>query len=105
LAQAFASADFFVFPSTTDTYGRVVMESMSSGIPCIVTNVGGPMENVINDVNGMVVPGDDETVLVDALLEMAFKVDRRAMAQHARESVETKSFAETFDRYWALYGQ
>ena len=63
------------------------------------------MENVINDVNGMVVPGDDETALVDALLHMAFKVDRRAMAQHARESVETKSFAETFDRYWALYGQ
>jgi glycosyltransferase involved in cell wall biosynthesis len=105
LAQAFASADFFVFPSTTDTYGRVVVESMSSGIPCIVTNVGGPMENVTDDVNGMVVPGDDETALVEALLKMAFKVDRSAMAQRARESVETKSFAETFDRYWALYGQ
>ncbi len=33
LAKAFASADIFVFPSTTDTFGNVVLEAMASGFP------------------------------------------------------------------------
>ena len=36
LSQAYASSDVFVFPSTTDTFGNVVLEAMASGVPVIV---------------------------------------------------------------------
>ncbi|MCY0881786.1 MAG: glycosyltransferase family 1 protein, partial [Firmicutes bacterium] len=38
LAQAYASADFFVFPSTTETLGLVLLEAMASGLPVIAAN-------------------------------------------------------------------
>src|SRR5439155_3460569 len=42
LASAYASADIFVFPSTTDTFGNVVIEAQASGLPVIVSDLGGP---------------------------------------------------------------
>jgi len=42
LARAYASMDVFVFPSTTDTFGNVVLEAMASGVPPVVTDRGGP---------------------------------------------------------------
>ena len=42
LAEVYASCDLFVFPSTTDTFGNVVLEGQASGLPVIVTNCGGP---------------------------------------------------------------
>jgi glycosyltransferase involved in cell wall biosynthesis len=41
-----ASADIFVFPSQTDTAGNVVLEAQASGLPVLVSRVGGPRENV-----------------------------------------------------------
>ena len=41
VAEAFASADCFVFPSTTDTAGNVVLEAQASGLPVIVSGSGG----------------------------------------------------------------
>ena len=46
LAAAYASADAMVFPSTTDTFGNVVLEAQASGVPVIVTDLGGPAEIV-----------------------------------------------------------
>lgn len=42
LSQAYASADLFVFPSTTDTYGNVVIEALASGLPALVSDQGDP---------------------------------------------------------------
>ena len=42
LAQAYADMDLFLFPSHTDTFGNVVLEALSSGVPAIVTPGGGP---------------------------------------------------------------
>ena len=46
LAAVYASSDLFLFPSTTDTFGNVVLEAQASGIPVIVTDAGGPQENM-----------------------------------------------------------
>jgi glycosyltransferase involved in cell wall biosynthesis len=54
LAAAYASADVFVFPSTTDTYGNVVVEALASGIPCVVSDEGGPASLVEEGVTGFV---------------------------------------------------
>lgn len=54
LAQAYASMDLFVFPSTTDTFGNVVLEAMASGVPAVVTAEGGPKFLVQSGVTGYV---------------------------------------------------
>lgn len=55
IAEAYASADLFVFPSLTDTFGNVVLEAHASGLPAIVTNEGGPQEIVESHESGIVV--------------------------------------------------
>lgn len=105
LASAFASADFLVFPSTTDTYGRVVMEAMASGIPCIVSDIGGPKENVEHDHSGLVVEADNETAFADAIRRMAFSADLDRMGRNARTFAESRSFPKAFEEFWNMYSE
>jgi glycosyltransferase involved in cell wall biosynthesis len=46
LAQAYASADVFVFPSLTDTFGIVLLEALASGLPIAAYPVSGPLDVV-----------------------------------------------------------
>src|SRR5207248_10645797 len=59
LAKAYASADVFVFPSTTDTFGNVVLEAQASGLPVIVSDLGGPKELVADGRTGFVTKAHD----------------------------------------------
>ena len=44
LAEAYAAADVFVFPSLTDTFGIVLLEAMASGLPVAAFPVTGPLD-------------------------------------------------------------
>jgi glycosyltransferase involved in cell wall biosynthesis len=52
LAEAYASADAFVFPSLTDTFGIVLLEAMASGLPVAAFPVTGPLDVVTEGVTG-----------------------------------------------------
>jgi glycosyltransferase involved in cell wall biosynthesis len=66
LAQAYASADVFVFPSLTDTFGIVLLEAMASGVPVAAFPVTGPIDNVTQGVTG-VLDRDLAHAVTDAL--------------------------------------
>ena len=53
LAECYASADVFVFPSRTDTFGMVLLEAMASGLPVAALPVCGPQDVVTNGVTGV----------------------------------------------------
>lgn len=55
LQNAYASADAFVFPSMTDTFGNAVLEAHASGLPAIVSDEGGPQEIVSSHNSGLVI--------------------------------------------------
>jgi glycosyltransferase involved in cell wall biosynthesis len=59
LYQAYASSDIFLFPSTTETFGNVILEAMASGLPCIVSDKGGCRELVNESNAGMISRSDD----------------------------------------------
>ncbi len=59
LAGLYADSDFFLFPSTTDTFGNVVVEAMSTGTPAIVSDYGGPHDIVMDEAAGRILPIDD----------------------------------------------
>ncbi len=95
LPHYYGMADVFVFPSTTDTFGMVVLEAQACGLPAIVTNVGGPQEIVRDGETGTVLPVGDaglwaETVLqtLDRLYQPASaSAWRRRIRNHFQDSV------------------
>ncbi len=104
LARLYASCDLFVFPSTTDTFGNVVLEAQASGIPVVVTDLGGPQENVIQGKTGIVVRGDDGTALLEGLNGLIRNPLRlREMGKAARKYMEDRSFEQAFDETWEMY--
>ena len=67
LAGVYASSDLFVFPSATDTFGNVVLEAQSSGLPVVVSDQGGPAELMQHGETGIVVPAGDAGALCAAV--------------------------------------
>jgi glycosyltransferase involved in cell wall biosynthesis len=104
LSFVYASSDIFVFPSTTDTFGNVVLEAQASGIPVIVTDKGGPHENMLENQTGMVVNADDPKDLLEAIHRMiAAPHLLRKMGKSARDYMESRSFDGAFIETWKMY--
>ncbi len=59
LSRWYASADVFVFPSTSETFGNVVLEAAASGLPSVVANSGGVVNLVKNGRTGFLTRPDD----------------------------------------------
>ncbi len=84
VAVAMASSDLFVFPSRTDTAGNVVLEAQASGLPVLVTDEGGPRENMLDGRTGVVCASTRE--LCRQVLELCGRTSRRQqMGAQARE--------------------
>ena len=102
LAAAYASADIFVFPSTTDTFGNVIIEAQASGVPVIVSDSGGPKELVEDNRNGLITKSHDVEDLTRAIRELVADPDRRKrMGNLARESVIDRTWPNAFRKFWA----
>lgn len=104
LAQAFASSDVFVFPSSTDTFGNVVLEAQSSGLPVIVSDQGGPQENLIADETGFIVRARDVKALVQAILHLVVNPNKlQEMKIKSRKYMESRSMDKAFLEHWEIY--
>ncbi len=82
LARHYASADLFLFPSRTDTFGNVVLEAMASGLPVVAFHDAAAAMYVESRIHGLTVPLDDETAFVDGVVELAR--DRKALQSMGR---------------------
>jgi glycosyltransferase involved in cell wall biosynthesis len=104
LSSLYASGDFFVFPSTTDTLGQVVMESQASGLPVLVTDAGGPKEVTRDGETGYVERASDERGWVDRIVDLASNHEKRArMGKAAHEFLQSFSMQQSFEHYWQVH--
>lgn len=95
LAEAYASADMFVFASAHETFGLVLAEAIASGLPVVTTRVGGAEDVVIPGENGYIFERDDIRGLVAFVRELAEQPAKRAqMSQAARRVAESMTWAE-----------
>lgn len=104
LSAIYASSDFFVFPSTTDTLGQVVMESQASGLPVLVTDEGGPKEVVDHELTGFVLRADDQDAWAARILELATDHEmRRRMGRAAHTRMARYSIGASFEHFWKAH--
>jgi phosphatidylinositol alpha 1,6-mannosyltransferase len=102
LSAAYANMDLFVFPSHTDTFGNVVLEALSSGVPAIVTPDGGPSTIVRDGETGRIVPDDRFASAIAQVL--ADPAQHAAMCHAARAYALTASWDSVFEGVYAAYG-
>ena len=103
LARAFASAELFIFPSTTDTFGNVVIEALACGLPCIVSDQGGPKDLVEPGVTGYITPALDAEAFAQRIATTL--ADPKHLAQMrtaARLAVEKRDWREAAKKFWAM---
>lgn len=93
LASAYASADAFLFPSTTDTLGLAMLEALASGLPVIAARSGPSREIVSEGENGLLYEADSTSSLVAAVRRLLSDEGFRAsLARRAREAAEGRDW-------------
>jgi phosphatidylinositol alpha 1,6-mannosyltransferase len=102
LARAYAAMDAFVFPSSTDTFGNVILEAMASAVPVIVSAQGGPKYLVNSGLTGFI--ANDAADYARHLLTLRDDPAlRQQMSINARRTASTFSWASVFDRMYQVY--
>lgn len=100
LSKIYASSNSFIFPSTTDTLGQVVLEALSSGLPVIVSNKGGPKTFVRKDF-GYIVDITSKEQLIKAIKELSKKDEvYKLKSEAAYEFMRDKSISHSFLEFW-----
>ncbi len=102
LSRAFANMDVLAFPSQTETFGLVVLEALASGVPAVVTAVGGPRFTVQPGETGFVVNNLEEFCnCVEVLLTQPDRL--RLMRGASREHALSTSWAKIFEGMYYAY--
>lgn len=105
LSSIYASSDYFIFPSTTDTLGQVVMEALASATPAIVSDVGGP-QIIINGSEkkvGYVVAHDNLNIWANQLENIITSNDLKILSHNASEYMSEHSIEKSFEDYISLH--
>lgn len=100
LARHYASADLFLFPSKTETFGNVTVEAMASGLPVVAFADGAALELIRPGQNGASVALDDDAGYVSAATRLAVDSDTcRALGAVARETALQLDWETIVDRF------
>lgn len=108
LAQTYAAADVFVFPSLTDTFGLVMIEALASGVPVAGFPVQGPLDIVGAQGRGPTgdlprpigVLDDDLAYAIDCALTLS-RVDAAAYGRSFNWSACTDQFVDALTEAWS----
>jgi glycosyltransferase involved in cell wall biosynthesis/predicted metal-dependent phosphoesterase TrpH len=105
LARAYASADIFLFPSATDTFGQVILEAQASGLPVVAVAAGGPLALIEDHVTGLLCEADAGQ-LAGALVELAGSPRlRERLSWAALNAVRERTWERAIERLAAGYSR
>jgi glycosyltransferase involved in cell wall biosynthesis len=104
LAEAYASADAFIYASETETMGNVVLEAMASGCPVVAPRAGGIPNLVAHGTTGLLfAPGDLEDAVRHTRMILTDEGLRCRLSRAARAEVEGWNWETSVDRVRQVY--
>ena len=106
LAAAYASGDAFLFPSSTETLGLVLLEAMAAGCPVVGANRGGIPDIVSDGLNGCLYDPDRPDSLIEAVQRLlGDEATRRDLRHSARQEAERWGWAGATEQLRDYYRQ
>ncbi|NTV93934.1 MAG: glycosyltransferase family 1 protein [Thiobacillus sp.] len=104
LAAHYASADLFLFPSQTETFGNVVLEAMASGLAALAFDYAAAAEHIRHGENGVKAAFGDEDAFIDEARRLARRPEYlAALRDRAREAARAASWNGIYDRLEGYY--
>lgn len=103
LARHYASADIFLFPSLTETFGNVTLEAMASGLAVVAYNYAAAQQHITHGESGILVPYGASQAFSEAAVALA-RTPRLVskLRYHARDAVRTLDWQAMTDRFMAF---
>jgi glycosyltransferase involved in cell wall biosynthesis len=93
LSAHYASADIFLFPSITETFGNVTMEAMASGLAVVACDYAAARQHIVHGRSGLLVPAGDRIGFIEQAAALARDLSRaRALGRRARAAAEPLSW-------------
>ncbi|MBL8491618.1 MAG: glycosyltransferase, partial [Rhodocyclaceae bacterium] len=100
LAAHYASADLFLFPSLTETFGNATAEALASGLGVVAYDCAAAGDLIDDGVQGIVVPPGDEAAYVEAAVAVAREPERlAALRARAPEAVAALDWERIHDLF------
>jgi glycosyltransferase involved in cell wall biosynthesis len=97
LSKVYASSDIFLFTSSTETLGLVLLEAMASGLAVISSNEGGASENLIEGYN-CIAPSEDEESFYKAAEKLILDPElRKKLSDNALKINSAKEWSTSFN--------
>ncbi|PEB80941.1 glycosyltransferase family 4 protein [Bacillus nitratireducens] len=104
LAEAYASSDLMVFPSATETFGNVVLESLACGTPVIGANSGGVKNIIIDEKNGFLCEPKNEDSFLSSIYSLLNNEEKlKQMGVAASSYAKSQSWDEIFHSLFNQY--
>lgn len=100
LAEHYASADIFLFPSITETFGNVTLEAMSSGLAVVAYDYAAARQHIQNGINGFIAPFDEREAYLAMAVEAA-RSDLKTIREEARASARKVRWKKVVKRFEA----
>jgi len=103
LAAHYATADVFLFPSETETFGNVVLEAMASGLALVAYDYAAARMHVTHGETGVLIPYGQAAAFVAGAVELARSPLRLArMRRRAPASLASVAWPRVIERFEAI---
>ena len=103
LAAHYASADIFLFPSETETFGNVTMEAMASGLAVVAYDYAAAQRHITDNQNGFVAPFKADEIFIKRAVELVKgDLDLNQIRQNARNYALSIDWSEIIERFEML---
>jgi glycosyltransferase involved in cell wall biosynthesis len=100
LSAHYASADIFLFPSTSETFGNVTMEAMASGLAVVAYDYAAARQHIVHGRSGLLAAVDDRISFIEHAAALARDLPRaRTLGRQARVAAEPLGWDKVVDDF------